>query len=365
MDPIIRRLYQLLIFGGIAIVLFILAFANPFIYDTTDFAITNTGWNGCSTIAIRIVQEGKLQPTFYFEDQELTLSHRSFTEYNLPPATSTLVVIGPRTPFSTEEVAFIDSFLHGGGMVLLADDFGTGHQLLTALNTSTRLSTKLVLDLAFEKQAPFVNVFTFDDKDSLLLSNVSHLLLNYPSRIIPGANTSVLAETTMLSWVDDNTNGKHDTKERKGVFPIIALEQIGQGTLVIVSDPSFFINSMKEYLDNQQFRDNLFHFIYDERSLVLIDESHRDVNAPLQLLYRLPQTLSMELKIGIVIMVLLIFLVVFTSIPRQITQHILALVRRPPQVERTPLEQQIQDLIEHHPDWDKKKLEKLLGRLKK
>ena len=365
MKQTIRRLYQLLIIGSVIMVLLILALANPFIYDTTDFSMVNTNWNGCSTIAIRTVQEGKLQPTFYYESNELTLSFRSFTDYDLPSKNATLVIIGPTTPFTTQEIQYVRTFILEGGMVLLADDFGTGNQLLKGINTTTRLSNQLLVDLSFEKQAPFVNLFTFTNTSSPLFDNVSHLLLNYPTRILLGKNTSVLAETTELSWIDANENGKHDSGEPKGAYPILAIEPLGQGTIVIISDPSLFINSMNQYFDNQQFRDNLFHYLYENRDVVIIDESHRDINTPLQIFYRLPQTLGLELKIGIVILVLLIFLVIFTKIPRQLIHKLINLMNRQPLVEPTTMEQHITEIMEKHPDWDQKKLENLLRRMKK
>lgn len=364
MEQQIRRLYQMLILLSVIIVLFIAAFANPYIYDTTDFSLVNARWNGCSDIAVRTVQEGKLQPTFYFEDNELSLAYRSFTAYDTDPNSTCLILIGPRTAFTTEEISYVQEFLTQGGMMLLADDFGTGNQLLTGINASIRLSERLLLDLAFEKQAPFVNVFSFDNTSSPLLANVSNLLLNYPTRILTTKNATVLAKTTELSWEEKNQNGRLDTNEQQGSYPVLAQQQYGKGILVVVSDPSLFINDMHQYLDNQQFRDNLFHFLYKGRSTVIIDESHRDFSAPLQLLYRLPQTLSQEIKIGIVILVLVIFLLVFTTLPGYLLSTIMKKLFKPPSIKEMTVDEQVDAIMKKHPDWNRKKLKDLLQRMK-
>jgi len=83
MDPTVKRVYQVLILGAITALLLILALANPIIINSSDFSIYNPSWNGCSNIAIKSYKTGKLQPTFYIEESELTLGQNSFVEYDL------------------------------------------------------------------------------------------------------------------------------------------------------------------------------------------------------------------------------------------------------------------------------------------
>ena len=130
MDPTMRRVYQLLILGGIGVLLFILALATPMVSDTTEFSMYNAGWNGCSNIAVKTYAEGKFQPTFTVDTNELTITPKSFAEYPLDPKNATILLIGPRSEFSSREADYIQSFLRKGGMVLLADDFGSGNDLL-------------------------------------------------------------------------------------------------------------------------------------------------------------------------------------------------------------------------------------------
>src|SRR5512136_2977288 len=118
MDPAVKRLYQFLIIGGIGALLLMLTLTAPVLLNTEDFSIYNPGWNGVSDIAIQTYQAGKFLPTFYLNEAELTINHRSFAEYPLNPVNSTILLIGPQTDFSSQESSYLDDFLTRGGMVL-------------------------------------------------------------------------------------------------------------------------------------------------------------------------------------------------------------------------------------------------------
>jgi len=95
MDPIIKRIYQFVIVGGIVTLFMILSLANPVILNSSDFCVYNSGWNGCSDIGIRTYETGNFQPTVSFDRNDLTLSQNSFLDYNIDPQNSTILIIGP------------------------------------------------------------------------------------------------------------------------------------------------------------------------------------------------------------------------------------------------------------------------------
>ena len=365
MNSSTRRLYQFLILGGIGILLFILAFATPFFHNSSDFSMYNPSWNGCSSIAIKTYETGKLQPTFYFEENELTLAQRSFAEYDLNADNSTILIIGARSTFSTLEGKYIKNFLENGGMIFLADDFGTSNDLLDQINATSRFSGGLLLDLSFEKKASFVTVFDFFDHSHPILSNVTHILLNYPSSIVAGDNTTVLAVSTEVSWLDENENGKEDVGEPSGPFPILIIERYGKGEIVLFSGPSLLINSMEDQLDNSMFKENLFQYLYAGSETVIIDESHRDISMILHLSYIFPSTIGLEVKISIILLAICAFIVGFTSIPKEILKKLEGLiVRSKESSEEKSLDRIIDEVAKRHPSWKKKKLEDIVLRLR-
>ena len=361
MDILVKRVYQLAIIVGVTTLLFILAFANPLFINNSDFSIYNPGWNGCSNIAIKSYKTGKLQPTFYFEDSELTLAQHSFSDYNLIANESCILIIGPRSSFTSIEIDYIQNFLKDGGMLLLADDFGTSNEILNGINASSRFSNSLLLDLSFEKSARFVNIFDFENRSSPIFQNVSRILLNYPTTIKPGKNTNVLAYSSELSWIDRNLNGKQDTNEQIGPFPVFAIESFGKGKIVLLSDPSVLINSMKDKLDNDIFIKNMLKSLYSDRETIIIDESHRDISSPWQISYFLPRTIGFELKIAIVLLVVLLFIVGFTTIPKYILKRLDDLIFKKPEKKLTLTNKElIDDVLNKHPSWNRNKLENIL-----
>ena len=360
-----KRLYQFLTIIGIGVLLFILALAVPVALNSSDFSIYNAGWNGCSTIAIKTYKTGKLQPTFSYEENELTLTQRSFADYALDAQNAAILIIGPRTTFSPREGAYIQHFLENGGMLFLADDFGTGNDLLERINASSRFSGHLMLDLSFEKNASFVTVFDFLNRSHPLTMNVSTMLLNYPTSLIAGRNTTVFAVSTEISWLDKNLDGKEDTDESSGPFPVLAIELYGKGEIVLFSGPSLLINSMQDQLGNKVFRENLFQYLYQGRDTVIIDESHRDVAMPLRLSYVVPSTISFELKVSIVLLVLCAYIVAFTRIPRYVVEKLVRLFARSKEVPGEPsFDTMVDEVMEKHPSWRRKRLEDIVVRLR-
>ena len=365
MDPTVKLIYQLLIFGGIVILLFILALATPIVFDSSDFSMYNPGWNGCSDIAMRTYTAGKLQQTFHYGEDELTLTQRSFADYDLNAQNTTVLIIGPRTTFSSREGLYIKNFLEKGGMLLLADDFGTGNDLLEKINATSRFAGDLLLDLSFEKMASFVTVFDFLSLSHPLTSNVSHILLNYPTGIVAGDNTTVLAVSTEVSWLDTNMDGKEDIGEPSGPFPVLIVEKYGTGEIVLFSGPSLLINSMKDNLDNSRFRENLFRYLYNDRDTVIIDESHRDITAALHVSYFFPSTIGLEVKLAIVLLVTCAFILGFTNIPRYVLKKLEGWPSRSREMQdEASLEEMITEVLEKHPSWNSKKLEDIVQELK-
>jgi hypothetical protein len=202
----------------------------------------NPDWNGCSKVASAN------------RNITLLLSYRM----QLPNQPSLLAIIGPSTAFTNDDIAEIRTFLESGGTVLLADDFGTGNALLKGLNVSARFSGKPLADLYYYSKAPrFPLISAFSP--SPITANVTTVVLNRPS-YIDITNASVvtkLASSSPFSFVDLNGNGRASPNETINSYPVIVDTQIGSGWLILVSDPSMFVNEMINLYDNMQLFQNL------------------------------------------------------------------------------------------------------------
>jgi len=145
---------------------------------------------------------------------------------------------------------------------------------------------------------------------------------------------------------------------------VLVSEKIGAGELIVCSAPSIFINSMVELADNQMFRDNIFTFLFEGRTMVVFDESHRAVASPLQISYFFPSVISLQIKIAIVLLVVGLFIAWFTPIPRYLLLMVERILIRKSVDQTIPSsEQVVEELLRRHPAWNRKKLRDLVERM--
>lgn len=195
----------------------------------------NSEWNGCSRIANTA--------------RNVTMLYT----YNKPLANpkSLLAIIGPSTDFSRDQSSKIADFLKAGGSVLLADDFGTGNGLLEALNVSASFSGKPLADLYSYSRAPSFPLITVFSATPATI-NVTAIVLNHPS-YINIENSSVVTKigsSSPFSFIDSGGDGRPLPNETIDSYPVIASTIIGRGVLILVADPSMFINDMTGLYDN-------------------------------------------------------------------------------------------------------------------
>lgn len=201
----------------------------------------NQDWNGCSKIA-SVTENATLLPSY---------------DKPLPNSTSLLAIIGPSMNFSGRETSSIGNFLEDGGIVLLADDFGTGNSLLEGLNVSARFSKEPLADLYYYSKNPDFPVIT-DFSPSPATDNLSAIVLNRPSYINIGNSSSVtkIGSSSPFSFIDLSGAGRPLTNETIDSYTVLASAKIGKGLLLLVADPSMFINDMIGLYDNMRLFQN-------------------------------------------------------------------------------------------------------------
>jgi len=136
--------------------------------------------------------------------------------------------------------------------------------------------------------------------------------------------------------------------------------------LIVLSEPSHLINQMRGKLDNDLLVANLIGFLTDNRTTLLIDESHRDLDDPVHVMNKFVGGLGSELKVGVLIFLMAGFILVQTPLPRWVSRiarkgldRLLAEDEREPP---TP-EEVIDRVMMDHPDWNRKTLEGIVNDL--
>jgi hypothetical protein len=222
----------------------------------------NQDWNGCSRIA------------------NMTANTTLLLSYNkpLPNSTSLLAIIGPSMNFTERESSSIGKFVANGGVILLADDFGTGNSLLEQLNVSVRFSEEPLADLYYYSKNPDFPIIT-DFSRSTATNNLSAIVLDRPSFINAGNSSSVtkIGFSSPFSFIDSNGYGRALANETIASYTVFASVMIGKGLLLLVADPSMFINDMVGIRDNMRLFENALRM---GGGSVIFDTAHL-ANAPL------------------------------------------------------------------------------------
>ena len=235
------------------VLMLILAILVWFFPSHEDFRTENPFWNGTKEIS-----------SGYPISPLESLS-------NLPssPQGSTLILI-PYLQFNRAELEALDSFITRGGILILADDYGYGNQILEYLGLKARFSGQALLDpLSNYKNERFPQISYL--KSSYVTSNIDNLIFNHATCLTDIEATDVLALSSSFSFLDLNGNREWQEGEPTGPLPVISHHNLGNGEIILVSDPSLFINSMETMASNDKFIQNMAAITKSNR---LIDQSH-------------------------------------------------------------------------------------------
>jgi hypothetical protein len=177
----------------------------------------------------------------------------------ITPSDTTLLFIGPSKEFTQLEANQIHEYLKYGGRVILADDFGSGNQLLKYLETPIRFDNRLLKDQFFRDKNSVMPLI------SVKKLNINTLVFNHATALIDVNQNDILAKSSPFSTLSTNTEIlSNDYKS----YPVIAETTVEKGKLILISDSSFVINSMINRADNKLLLSKLV------RGTLIIDESH-------------------------------------------------------------------------------------------
>jgi len=217
--------------------------------SSEDFDPSNPYWNGFSSLYIAYHPQLIKDPL----DERLLQN----------PSNTTLLIIGPEKNFTKYEAWILRRFLETGGRIILADDFGSGNELLRSLGVDVRLNGSLLVDPLFKERN-----MRFPRIRDVRLSGIDEIVFNYAT-ILEGCGRP-MALSSSYSFLDLNANGRWDEGEPKGPFIVACGLDVGEGRLIAVSDSSIWINSMLEMEDNRMLLERLI----ENRSLAM-DYYHR------------------------------------------------------------------------------------------
>lgn len=283
--------------NGIALLLIVAAvflLISHLSTNNLEFSRYNAGWNGTSDFF-------DLQNRHTTEDITNTSSLSG-------KQNSTLLIIAPKKPYSAYELSDYRSYIQRGNIIILADDFGTGNDFLRGIGSSIRILPGIVasVDRAYNDSYAIVSYPVFNHS---LTRNVSSIVLDKGAALEGG---EPLIKTTLMSWIDADNNARITKKEMLGKYTVLTREHIGKGEIIVLSDPSIFINAMNsldDKWDNKIFIKNILalsnHLVIDQANSRTSDtDGYSTIMQDLK-----SSSLSMLAFIGLLLFILIILFI--------------------------------------------------------
>lgn len=188
-----------------------------------DYSTTHKAWNGLSTWAALAAGEG------------LNVIERSTINWAELDSNDVLVLIYPTNFVDPVKVV---SFIRNGGRVLIADDFGTGDQILTQLGGRRSQQFRAA---SYQDDQVFTPI-AMPAGTHPLSEGVGALTTNHPSAL-------------------SNLQGMQSIFTFESGEAVVATAELGLGRYVAIADPSVLINRMLQFEGNLQFSINLLRYL--------------------------------------------------------------------------------------------------------
>ncbi|PGF17131.1 hypothetical protein CP556_14055 [Natrinema sp. CBA1119] len=201
---------------------------------------------------------------------------RDTAEYGELPADETVAfVIAPERPYEGADADRIRKFVADGGTLVVLENFGEpGNALLADIGTEARVNGQLLRDERHHFRGPTMPVATGVGNHTMT-ADVDQLTFNYGTAVDPG-NATVLVSSSDFAYLGPEGDELTEQTELRS-YPVATVENVSDGRVVVVGDPSITINAMYDEPDNAAFVRGL----YADADHVVFDRSHGPSVPPL------------------------------------------------------------------------------------
>lgn len=325
--------------------------------SATAFGPYNPSWDGATDLRDQVDEEPGVESEFVSDT----------SRYQEVDANGTVAfVIAPDEQYENDDIEHVRQFVENGGTLVILENFDdSGNALLRDVGAEARLDGDILRDEKNHYQAPTMPVATGIENHTLT-EDVDQLTLNYATAVQPG-NSTVLVETSDFAYLVEDADKEIDDDDELAAYPVATAEEVGDGEVIVVGDPSITINVMLEQPDNAAFLNRL----YTQGDLVLFDLSHNEDLPPLTnavLVFR--ESLLLQVIIGGAGIAGFALLSRYRASP--VIRNVVARLpvgRRDQsythrQRDPTPLmssEEQAAYLRQQHPDWNEERVQRVIA----
>lgn len=250
----------------IVAILCVALFLFPYLYfgvpTTEKMSIFSEAWDGHSKLKGHLASRYEVSSTMSMGPGAVSL---------LDPSKTVLVIIGPRKSFNNLQKRILADYVSNGGVLILADDFGTGNQIATEYGV--QFIGEQLFDMNYEHNPNLIKIEVSPppvpkypqpqprpkykykrnlNPSTIEMANLT-LLMNKPTVLKTNCQRFACIYSSNRSWI--GTEGGSDINSEYDTYPVIAMAKSGKGQLIFISDASMFINDMLSRYNNEKFID--------------------------------------------------------------------------------------------------------------
>jgi hypothetical protein len=227
-----KKFYVYSIIFGVVFILMLAPIVVPYYARDSAFSVFNDGPEGTSHFYKELMTRAPPESFTSNEEQFLSTIIGSLTTLPTDEAgSSVLLIMGPSRSYGGQELDTLETFVSSGGTIVIADDFGTGNEVLDGVGIEERFAGTLLRDLVYEDASSLP--LAYAGATNVLYLNNATAILN--------ASTTILTSSP-LSFLDEDENAARDGDEALQSHTIAAKTHVGEGVVYLISDPSILTN---------------------------------------------------------------------------------------------------------------------------
>lgn len=180
------------------------------------------------------------------------------------------VIFPQKVKYSKEDAEKIEDFVSRGGMLLIADRFGSAKNISSEFGISTFSHALVEYDSYKRRQdLPILPATIFgNDKVYSLAFKFPTAVNSFPQE------AEIISKSSRISFIDADDNGKITAVDPAGPFPVAIKLKHKSGNVIYFSDYSAFTNDLIERKDNKMFFQELMASL--DPDIIVFDESHSE-----------------------------------------------------------------------------------------
>lgn len=214
--------------------------------STAAFGPYTQTWEGTSDLRALADDDGRT----------LTVA-RNASAYPAEPRDGDVAfVLGPAERYPASEADRVRRFVENGGtLVVAAAQNGSANDLLSDVGATARVNGTPLRDETHHGPSPDFPVGNVVGNHSAVVG-AETLMLNHGTAVEPGA-AQVVVRASQFAYLDTDGDASLSVDEEPSAHPVLTAEPVGEGTVIVLADPSVFINVMLERADNRAILENV------------------------------------------------------------------------------------------------------------